>query len=274
MRSTRNNTSPSLGDSLDAVELPDYGNDYRVPFTTVREVHDERGVSVHLVRVDPATEYGMSRRVAQCIQRFSSCIGCGQPPFPPEAHKRCTRDARRIEEVSYWTLRLPGYRHTGEFVTSYVSLCQVLFRDGMYSLIHDEIRLDYKRANKFLRKVRQPKMPKRQLIRLKHELLLLHEGHCYYCFAPIEANEYSADFDHFEPIVFGGTGDIWNFVVTCKKCNHDKGAAPGEVFRSAMLQSADKPTRRALGKLQLRVDVWRETQLQEHRSQKATAGRG
>lgn len=32
-------------------------------------------------------------------------------------------------------------------------------------------------------------MPKPQLIRLKHELLLLHEEHCCYCFAPIEANE-------------------------------------------------------------------------------------
>lgn len=273
MRSARNNISPSPGEPLDAVELPDYGNEYRVPFTTVREVHDERGVSVHLVRIDPAAEYGMSRRVAQCLQRFSSCIGCGQAPFPPEAHKRCARDARRIEDVVYQTLRLPDYRYTGEVVTSYVSLCQVLFKEGMYSFIHDEIRLDYKRANKFLRKARRPKIPKRLLIRLKHELLLLHDGHCYYCFAPIEANEYSADFDHFEPIAFGGSGDVWNLVVTCKKCNHDKGTAPGAVFRNAMFLRADRKTQRSLLKLRARVDLWRDDKLRESRIELAAGCR-
>ena len=246
-----------------AAVLPDYGNEYRLPFKIVHELHDERGLSANIVRVDMASEYGMSKSFARCLQDYSVCIGCGRSPFPIEVHESCTRDSLRVEEMRVQALKLPEYRYRREFVTSYISLCQVLYADGKDLLIDAEMSLDFKRENKFLRKLRQPRIPRQLLMRLKHELLALHDGHCYYCFAVTEANADSADFDHFEPIAFGGTGDVWNLVFTCKQCNHDKGTAPGEVFRDAMFERADKTVRRTLKILHARVDAWREQKLQE-----------
>lgn len=275
MGSLRKGGAPDPAEQQDVVELPDYGNEYRLPFKIAGgETHDERGISANIVRVDPSIDYGMSKSLARCLQRLSACIGCGRAPFPPEAHEHCARDALHIEEVRYQILTLPDYRYTRETSASYVSLCQVLFAKGMDLLIHEEIRLDYKRANKFLRKLRQPKIPRRLLMQLKHELIALHGGRCYYCFAVVEANEYSADFDHFDPISFGGTGDVWNLVFACKQCNHDKGTAPGEVFRDAMFARADKAARRTLRILQARVDAWRENKLRESRMGPAAGGRG
>jgi len=245
------------------MELPSYGNEYRLPFKILDVVHDERGVSAHIVKVDMASEYGMSKRFSQCLQEHSVCISCGRVPFPIEAHESCAQDSRHVEDEQWQILNLPECTYSREFRTSYVSLCQVLYAEEKDLLIRMEMSLDYKRANKFLRKLRQPKIPHQLLMRLKHELLALHDGHCYYCFAQIGANSDSAAFDHFEPIAFGGTGDVWNLVVACKQCNHDKWTAPGEVFRDAMLARANKATRRTLKMLHARVDAWHEKKLHE-----------
>ena len=275
MGSVRKREAPDPAKQQGAVELPDYGNEYRLPFETAEGLlYDERGASTHIVRVDMASEYGMSKSLARCLQNHSVCIGCGRRPFPIEAHEHCTRDSVHLEVTGYQILKLPGYTYRREIRTSYISLCQVLYAEGKDLLIQGELSRDFKRANKFLRKLRQPKIPRQLLMRLKHELLALHDGHCYYCFVRIEANEYSADFDHFDPISFGGTGDVWNLVVACKQCNHDKGSAPGEVFRNAMFVRADKAARRALRILQARVDAWRENKLRESRIEPAAGGPG
>jgi hypothetical protein len=248
------------------LELPDYGHPHRLPFKVAGGFHDDRGGFLDIVRVDMAVEYGMSKSLAQCIQRFTVCAGCGGAPFPVEAHAQCKLEVYRVVAV------YPGGER--EIADSYDTICRVAFAreldraisfEEVDRVISNEVSGDYKRANKFLRKRRLSKLTTLERARQRQELFARHEGHCYYCFAPIEPNADSADFDHFVPIALGGTGDVWNLVAACKACNHDKWTIPGPEFRAAVRRRLDNATRRAVVALQARVDEWREQKLEEYR---------
>lgn len=240
--------------------VPDYGNRYRIPFTLMgTEYRDENSVLSHIVVVDPEDEYGMSRSLARLLQQHSRCVGCGRAPFPLDAHDHCKRKARFVKIENHRRYEDDGRkRWVLESIEEHESLCQVRLTLSGYDIVHEEERVDYQRENRFLRKKRRPKLPPEIVKQQKRELFALHDGHCYYCYGQIEPNGDSADFDHFNPIRHGGTGDLWNLVVSCKQCNHDKSTIPGKAFRARMLAPMDPRTRRALTALHVKVQAWHD----------------
>lgn len=225
-------------------QLPDYGHAHRLPFQVAGMCYDDRGMVWEIVRIDMATAYGMSKALARRIQSVGACAGCARQPFPLEAHAKCPK---QFPEVAH-------------------AVCQVVFPTDISHSAESELKRDYARANQFLRERRLSNAPRRERVRQRYQLFEFQERHCYYCFGTLEPSGDFTDFDHFLPIAQGGTDDIWNLVVACKGCNHDKGTMHGIGFRVAILHRLDEATRKSVAALQSRVDTWREQKLREHRT--------
>lgn len=244
---TKNEQAVVMAAARGDLQLPDYGHPHRLPFQVGGMCFDERGMVWDVVRIDMSTAYGISKALATCVQSLGICTGCGRPPFPLEMHAKCPK----------------------KYLEAAHAICQVVFSNGVSPAAESELKRDYARANQFLRKHRLSNAPRRERVHQKYELFEFQERHCYYCFRALELSGDFTDFDHFVPISQGGTDDIWNLVVTCKECNHEKGTIHGIVFRAAMLDRLDEATRKSVAALQSRVDAWRELKLEEHRTAKA-----
>ncbi len=252
----------------------DYGDKYRLPFKVAREFsYDGSGGIANIVHVNMTQEYGMSNILASCLQKISVCSDCGAPPFPVERHAKCVRVSMRVEEVRSAVLRDVNETSRHEYRTSYVVCCQVVLAAGNDLIFEDEYRRDLNRAKKFRRRRRHSILTDLERARQRQELFAIHNGHCYYCFGEVEPNAESADFDHFEPMVLGGTSDVWNLVVACKRCNNEKAIIDGGYFKDFKRRQLDISTKRVLMRLQKTVDTWRMQKRSEHEVMLAKIGK-
>jgi 5-methylcytosine-specific restriction endonuclease McrA len=60
------------------------------------------------------------------------------------------------------------------------------------------------------------------------EAFKLHGGDCYYCGEKIEAGEVTID--HAHPRADGGRKELQNLLLSCRRCNQDKGRRPIELY--------------------------------------------
>lgn len=239
--------------------LPEYGHRYRLPFVIADGLYADVGHFLWIAPAELAVDYGMSKRLALCIQRYTTCARCARPPFPIEDHRGCKIDRK------FYRQYCAGQQYDVEIAPG--AVCQVLVTAEWEQTLHEEIRADYARINKWTRKHRfSATQNARERALQRQELFEIQRGNCYYCFAPLLPDTDSSDFDHFVSIAEGGTGDIWNLVVSCKECNHDKRTKHGKDFRDSKLCHLDKATRKKVLELQNVVDTWRKQKRIEHQT--------
>lgn len=63
---------------------------------------------------------------------------------------------------------------------------------------------------------------------------------CHYCAGPIHAGNWSAD--HFQPVSRGGSGELTNIYLCCRRCNLAKGPLNGQEYLALLRMLAGWPT--------------------------------
>lgn len=94
----------------------------------------------------------------------------------------------------------------------------------------------------------------------KDEILGLYKAQkelCYYCGKPISGNRSSYHIDHYVPIYLGGDNSIDNIVLTCPKCNLEKGIMDGDEFERVARKKRKPEVGRKLGVIRRQVNKFK-----------------
>lgn len=93
------------------------------------------------------------------------------------------------------------------------------------------------------------------------QLLEVQEHRCYYCASPLVKADGSPNFhrDHFEPVARGGTSSLHNIVLTCPRCNYQKGVVSGLTFESRTKKLRSAEAGAWLRGMRKRLVQWRAT---------------
>jgi 5-methylcytosine-specific restriction endonuclease McrA len=158
-------------------------------------------------------------------KRSYKCRKCGGTTYKIQGGSRrciaCWPAYQKDWEERHWDQHLRSSRKSYE-KRKKVREAQMLGAGAAFNLSRNP-HIDEEHRNKRIEEMKAGKVTRNDL----KEICNRDAGRCVYCRAKVlNIDFYAKDprgFDHFIPLLHGGTHEPWNLGVCCTKCNYDKG---------------------------------------------------
>lgn len=134
-------------------------------------------------------------------------------------------------------LELEGCRPGNFYINDYFVICElprISAQDGVIKVNDKPVKRYDGYAGWRRKRIEFEKLKQERLLQeWKKEQYKCQDGRCAWCRKRIFLNNTNVHIDHVKPLIYDGTNDLRNLVLTCADCNYHKGART-EGYNSGM----------------------------------------